>query len=78
MFINIVAKIMLVLFFVLLFLPLIGSSRFPKAHYKIQKVILEKMIPKSPDDTVVLVVGGFWISISLWCVLCVIFSFVKN
>lgn len=75
---NILVTIMLVLFLVLLFLPLLGSGYFPKVHYKIQKVILEKMLPKSPEDIVTLMVGGLLLSLSFWCVLLVILKIVTG
>lgn len=50
----------------------------PEQYYKIQKTILERIIPRSPNDEVKLLFVGMVGNFSLWCILYVLFSLLEN
>lgn len=60
------------LYLLLIILPIVlivSVSFVPVKVYRIQKSILKKISPKSPDDSYKLVFNLFYVMVSVWCIL---------
>lgn len=75
---NFIVKVMVILLILFPLIVLTSSCFFTKEYYKIQKAIFGKIIPKSPDDTAKLLLGGSLLLLSLWSILYVLISLIEN
>jgi len=70
-----------VFIFVLIIGPIsvgIGTGVFPKKYFEMQKTVLKKLTPKSPDDSLKLLINGVLSFLSIICVLAVFISLIEN
>lgn len=56
----------------------IGTGVFPKKYFEMQTMILKKLTPKSPDDSLKLLINGVLSFLSIVCVLAVFISLIEN
>ncbi len=54
------------------------TSFLPEQYYKLQKTILKKLMPRSPNDEVKLLFAGIVGTLSLWCILYFVFSVLES
>lgn len=70
-----------IMIFLLIGFPLsvlVCVGLFPKKYYTVQKAILKRMIPESPEDIAKLVINGTVAWISIWSVLALLVSLVEK
>lgn len=75
---DIVIKIMIFLLIVSPLSILVFVGYFPKKFYTVQKTILNKMIPESPEDGTRLIINGTFTWISIWSILAVFVSMIEG